>query len=358
MGKIHTHYDNLKVARLAPQEVIRAAYKALSQKYHPDKNPGDEKAARIMAILNSAYGTLSDPQRRREHDEWIAAEEWEIEWLESTHHEEGKSRDGRAKGHAQPQEHAWAQDVPPAKGKPRRGLQPVWRNWRWWLSLLVCVLLGWLGALLMLDTSQPMPSALASAWSGLARDGAKPHAPTASAAPPSSKGEAVAIDSWAVGKPYAPEPQEAKTPEIRVLAVSQLSLKTIQPACDGVAKAESASLVAPNGEPWPVHSGYVDGFPIGNKGEELAVSIDNSNNTAPVFVKLYDTERRSNVRYLYILANDKLLVEQLSAGKYEVRYQAVAPGQDNCGGTTRSGASAPAPAVGEEGAKNPVVSSI
>ena len=76
MGKIHTHYDNLKVARLAPQEVIRAAYKALSQKYHPDKNPGDEKAARIMAILNSAYGTLSDPQRRREHDEWIAAEEW------------------------------------------------------------------------------------------------------------------------------------------------------------------------------------------------------------------------------------------------------------------------------------------
>lgn len=177
MGKIHTHYDNLKVARLAPQEVIRAAYKALSQKYHPDKNPGDEKAARIMAILNSAYGTLSDPQRRKEHDEWIAAEEWEIEWLESTHHEEGKSRDGRAKGHAQSHEHAWAQDVPPPKGKA----PPIWRNWRWWLSLLVCLLLGWLGALLMLDTSQPMPAALASAWSGLARDGARAHPDTSSA---------------------------------------------------------------------------------------------------------------------------------------------------------------------------------
>ena len=358
MGKIHTHYDNLKVARLAPQEVIRAAYKALSQKYHPDKNPGDEKAARIMAILNSAYGTLSDPQRRREHDEWIAAEEWEIEWLESTHHEEGKGRDGRAKGHAQSHEHAWAQDVPPSKGKPRRVLQPVWRNWRWWLSLLVCLLLGWLGALLMLDTSPPVPVALASAWSGLARDGAQPHAPAASAAPPSSKGEAVAVDSWAVGKPYAPEPPEAKTPEIRVLAVSQLSLKAIPPVCDGTGKAESAALVAPNGEPWPTHSGYVDGFLIGNKGEELAISIDNSHNAAPMFVKLYDTERRSNVRYLYILANDKLLVEQLSAGKYEVRYQAVGPGQDNCGGTTRGGASAPAPAVGEDGVKNPVVSSI
>jgi len=358
MGKIHTHYDNLKVARLAPQEVIRAAYKALSQKYHPDKNPGDEKAARIMAILNSAYGTLSDPQRRKEHDEWIAAEEWEIEWLESTHQEEGKSRDGRAKGHAQPHEHTWAQDVPPPKGKPRRGMQPIWRNWRWWLSLLVCLLLGWLGALLMLDTSQPMPAALASAWSGLARDGAAPPVPEAAPAP--SKGEAVAVDSWAVGKPYAAEPAQAKAPEIRVLAVAQLSLKASRPACDGVGQADSAALVAPNGEPWPARSGYVDGFPIGNKGDELVLTIDNSGNAAPVFVKLYDQERRSNVRYLYILANDKLTVEQLSAGKYEVRYQAVGLGQDNCGGNTRSGASipAPAPAAGEGGTQNPVVSSI
>ena len=92
-------------------------------------------------------------------------------------------------------------------------------------------------------------------------------------------------------------------------------------------------------------------------------SIDNSNNTAPVFVKLYDTERRSNVRYLYILANDKLLVEQLSAGKYEVRYQAVGPSQDNCGGSARSSmpvlAPAPAssPSVSEGGTQNPVVSS-
>lgn len=361
MGKIHTHYDNLKVARLAPQEVIRAAYKALSQKYHPDKNPGDEKAARIMAILNSAYGTLSDPQRRKEHDEWIAAEEWEIEWLESTRHEEGKTRDGRAKSHAQSHEHAWAQDVPPPKGKPRTAALPIWRNWRWWLSLLVCLLLGWLGALLMLDTSQPVPAALASAWSGLARDGAKAHPDTAtadSAATPPAKNEAVAVDSWAVGKPYAAEPAQAKAPEIRVLAVAQLSLKASRPACDGAGQAESAALVAPNGEPWPARSGYVDGFPIGNKGAELSLTIDNSSNTAPVFVKLYDQERRSNVRYLYILANDKLTVEQLSAGKYEVRYQAVGPGQDNCGGATRSGASIPAPAVGEDVTQNPVVSSI
>ncbi|MCS6804710.1 MAG: DnaJ domain-containing protein, partial [Blastocatellia bacterium] len=41
MPKLHTHYDNLKVARNAPPEVIRAAYKTLSQRFHPDRNPGD-----------------------------------------------------------------------------------------------------------------------------------------------------------------------------------------------------------------------------------------------------------------------------------------------------------------------------
>jgi curved DNA-binding protein CbpA len=72
MAKLHTHYDNLKVARNAPLKVIRAAYKRLSQKFHPDKNPGNAEAARIMAIINTSYKVLSDPDKRREHDEWIA----------------------------------------------------------------------------------------------------------------------------------------------------------------------------------------------------------------------------------------------------------------------------------------------
>jgi len=55
MTQVHTHYDNLKVARDAPPEVIRAAYKTLSQKFHPDRNSGNAEAARIMAILNTSY---------------------------------------------------------------------------------------------------------------------------------------------------------------------------------------------------------------------------------------------------------------------------------------------------------------
>jgi DnaJ-class molecular chaperone len=75
MPQIHTHYDNLKVTRNAPPEVIRAAYKSLSQKFHPDRNPDKPEATRTFQIIKSAYDVLSDPAKRREHDEWIALNE-------------------------------------------------------------------------------------------------------------------------------------------------------------------------------------------------------------------------------------------------------------------------------------------
>ncbi|MCB5207288.1 J domain-containing protein [Methylovorus mays] len=73
--KLHTHYDNLKVARNAPPEVIRAAYKTLSQKYHPDRNPDNAEASRIMALINTSYEVLSDQEKRKSHDLWIAEQE-------------------------------------------------------------------------------------------------------------------------------------------------------------------------------------------------------------------------------------------------------------------------------------------
>lgn len=76
MARIHTHYDNLKVARDAPPEVIRAAYKTLSQKYHPDRHGNSAEAIRIIQIINNAYAVLSDPAKRREHDEWISRNEF------------------------------------------------------------------------------------------------------------------------------------------------------------------------------------------------------------------------------------------------------------------------------------------
>ena len=79
MKPIHTHYDNLKVSRNAPPEVIRAAFKTLSQKFHPDRHGGDARSTQTFQLITAAYEVLSDPQRRRQHDEWIARTERKLQ---------------------------------------------------------------------------------------------------------------------------------------------------------------------------------------------------------------------------------------------------------------------------------------
>ena len=67
MNSPHTHYDTLMVSQNASQEVIRAAFKSLSQKYHPDKNTHPD-ADRIMQQFNESYKVLSDPIARSKYD--------------------------------------------------------------------------------------------------------------------------------------------------------------------------------------------------------------------------------------------------------------------------------------------------
>jgi curved DNA-binding protein CbpA len=345
MGKIHTHYDNLKVSRMAPQEVIRAAYKALSQKYHPDKNPGDEKAARIMAILNSAYGTLSDVQRRKEHDEWIAAEEWEIEWLESTRHEDGHRGDKDKQRH-DASERGWnpehVNDAPPSRRR-RRG-------WRLWAGLAASLALGWVGGAAMMINGPPtLQSMLATVWSGkaidanaaqlesrLARDISGGDADARGDLKSDGKADpkSAARDAWAVARPYYPEANAPKPAPIKVVALSQVVLPNAGAECD----SETQTLVAPNGEPWPTQSGYMEGFPVGNRGEDMQLTLDNAGNASAVFIKVYDMDRHSNVRYAFVQAHDKLVVDKLSSGKYEIRYQNLDVGanRSGCGSVTPS----------------------
>ena len=66
-----TYYDVLQVERDATPERVRAAYRKLAQKYHPDKMPGNANAVRAMAAINAAYDVLADAHRRAEHDLWI-----------------------------------------------------------------------------------------------------------------------------------------------------------------------------------------------------------------------------------------------------------------------------------------------
>ena len=85
MAKFRTHYDNLQVSRKADSEVIRAAYRSLAQKYHPDRHPNSRKEAeRIMRIINHSFDILSDPIQRKKHDERIEAKEKEYESINDT----------------------------------------------------------------------------------------------------------------------------------------------------------------------------------------------------------------------------------------------------------------------------------
>lgn len=61
------YYQILEVAPEASSEVIQAAYRALSRKYHPDL-VGPHSSLEMMQIVNEAYAVLADPVARKAYD--------------------------------------------------------------------------------------------------------------------------------------------------------------------------------------------------------------------------------------------------------------------------------------------------
>ncbi len=62
------HYDVLEVSPKASSEVIRAAYKSLMQRYHPDKNPNTTESQERAPLIALAYDVLSNPDKRLAYD--------------------------------------------------------------------------------------------------------------------------------------------------------------------------------------------------------------------------------------------------------------------------------------------------
>jgi molecular chaperone DnaJ len=61
-------YKTLGVSKKASQDEIKKAYRKLARKYHPDRNPGDEKAEEKFKEISAANDVLSDPEKRKEYD--------------------------------------------------------------------------------------------------------------------------------------------------------------------------------------------------------------------------------------------------------------------------------------------------
>lgn len=75
------YYAILGVPRTASQKEIKAAFRKLARKHHPDLNQGDSSAERRFKEVNEANEVLSDPEKRRKYDElgprWREYEAWE-----------------------------------------------------------------------------------------------------------------------------------------------------------------------------------------------------------------------------------------------------------------------------------------
>ena len=64
------YYEVLGVSRDADDATLKKAYRQLAKKYHPDMNPGDAEAERKFKEASEAYAVLSDPDKRRQYDQF------------------------------------------------------------------------------------------------------------------------------------------------------------------------------------------------------------------------------------------------------------------------------------------------
>ncbi len=64
------YYEVLGVEKGADEAAIKKAYRALAKKYHPDMNPGDAEAEKKFKEASEAYAILSDPEKRRQYDQF------------------------------------------------------------------------------------------------------------------------------------------------------------------------------------------------------------------------------------------------------------------------------------------------
>lgn len=267
MPKVHTHYDNLKVARDASPEQIRASYRTLTRKHHPDRNPDNADAERVMSVINVAYGVLSDPTKRSEHDRWIAQ----------------------------------AEAVQVRAARPVRGKPTVHTP---------------------TDRYQTASSQLDKAQALRARqarlDGRVRRVVAHVSRHRVGYGVAgIAVLCVAVGGLASLLTPGLGSQRSNVLAASA------QPIA-GYVRAASA----PNGERWPARSGYIDGYGQMNKGGRSEIAVDNADNDTDMFVKLVslDGPTPSPVRTFFVAARSRFALTGLMTGTYDLRYRNLVTG--------------------------------
>lgn len=297
---MQTLYDRLSVSRDAAPEVIRAAYRVLSQRHHPDRNPGDPSAASAMQMINDAYAVLSDPQRRHAYDASLCA----------------ATRSGRRRAGAH---------VPSVAGGvsqrgPGAGARSEPTPGRRRLAVLA-LLLG-----------LPLLGAGAGLWT--AHRGEAPSL----ASPPSTPVEwrIHGIDTRPAPVPIERTRPQADTASARPPPAAAASSAALPPPRSSRPPSEDSRPVNPllpivadpNGRPWPLGAGYVAGLSQTYFDGLSAVVLDNAMNPAPVFVTLValDADGSRPVRHVHVPAMGRFRVESVRPGRYEVQHRNLVTG--------------------------------
>jgi len=304
---MHTHYDNLKVSRDAPPEVIRAAYKSLSQKYHPDRHADSEQANRIMRLLNVAYEVLSDPVRRAEHDQWITVQEkQEAEQKQRQAQRAAQAAQAAQAARAQPRSARPTQAAParpagqtpsqPAAGRPGRPERA---------------------------SRQEKPRKPA-------RDSEGPAAPLArkwSFLLYAAIGAAIVVLMGEWTSPDQPN-VDKRGPELKRPAVAAQAAASIPATLVRDGKYARPNLT-PRGLPWPTDSGYLPGYPVLNTSGLSMLTVDNSRSRSDVLLKLVAVNGGTPVpvRTSFVRSGSSFTMDAIAPGSYDVRYQSLDTGE-------------------------------
>lgn len=98
--------------------------------------------------------------------------------------------------------------------------------------------------------------------------------------------------------------------------VGFLSLEDISPA------AYTRPALAPNGQPFPEVTSYLNGYEVLENSGKSSLNIQNAKNESDVYLKLLShKEGKVGVaRHVYVKAGTDFTVDKLSPGKYEIQY--------------------------------------
>lgn len=367
---MRTHYQTLKVAEDAPPEVIKAAYRALSQQHHPDSNPADQQAeaVRAMQAINAAYEVLIEPEGRGAYDQSL-----QVERAAAKAAPEKSSALAAVEPGAGDAE-TGASLVPDSRGVPAapRGVDvpgsesPRRRRRRSSRSSSS----RYDGGELVPRSSEALYSSGAGSQLG------RPMYSSSSASV--IQGRRVALSSEEAGSEDTgirgdnARPAGAKTFRMVIYILLLLGLGMMfllgvvawrvglfdrfhawylrsQAAKEGLPygspndvlpgaslmdeKPYTRPTLTPQGRPWPTNSSYLPGTPVLWNDGACEITVDNTLHDSDVHVKLVATASadggggaNTTVREAYLQRGTRMRFETLRPGTYELRYRALLTG--------------------------------